>query len=117
MAESYGNGVRFKSASVENYTLLTAVFIKYLNKFWNLIGLQNVPDSSEDVQRDANILKAEKLLTQSNYTRKIKIYLNFFHAHEVVSKWSLVLLQSFCMYVCLYFDHKCILNNVTFDSK
>ncbi len=41
----------------------TTLFIKYLDKFWNLVGLQNVPDSSEDVRRDADILKEEKLLT------------------------------------------------------
>ncbi len=63
MAERCVNGVRFIYPRIEYLSLQTTLFIKYLDKFWNLVGLQNVPDSSEDVRRDADILKEEKLLT------------------------------------------------------
>lgn len=36
------------------------LIIKYLDELWNMVGLQNVPDSSEDIQGDVDILKIKQ---------------------------------------------------------
>lgn len=42
--------VVFALAILETLYFKTPLIIKYLDELWNMVGLQNIPDSSEDIQ-------------------------------------------------------------------